>query len=529
MRSIRSYFLQYLLVCMLLFTAAFLTYRLVVEYPREVATIELHQLRELTSLQEGLRLNQHHLSNVVRDWAHWDDTYEYILNPDGGDAYIRANLISGTFDTFELVAILLFDHEFQLVYGQGYDQRREMLVPLTSVLAELPQDLLFQGYEAGEALDRVGWLATQQGAAGFALDYITDSMDEAEPAGYLMFIQLITDEQIRGLEAVTRLQIKMQPALTTIRLSDIEPLHSDRLVEGYQKQRLRVLQDVSGRPLLLMEITHDPLFDPVMLRTGDVLMLLGIVLTPLLLFFIADRLLLKPLKLHVEHIETMVSKETMEEFPVAMPIWELEQFRLAFNRSVHLVDMQYKRLLYLSQTDSLTGIPNRRAFDEYAESAWRRARRVEKPFMLAIIDLDYFKAYNDSLGHNQGDQALRKLGELLHGFTRRASEFSARLGGEEFVIVINGLSAEVATERMEALRQAIEGLQLEHPDSKVSPVVTASIGLVCVEKPSQAYRTVKLSFLLEMADQELYKAKAQGRNRICARHLSLSADYSLLK
>ncbi|WP_409524495.1 sensor domain-containing diguanylate cyclase [Nitrincola sp. MINF-07-Sa-05] len=509
---------------MLLFTAAFLTYRLVVEYPREVATIESHQVRELASLQEGLNRNLHHLSSIVRDWAHWDDTRDYILNPDDGEAYIRANLISGTFDTFELVAILYFDQNFRLVHGQGYDQRRDMHVPLTSVLKDLSENLLFQGHEAGDALYKAGWLRTEQGAAGFALDYITDSLDEAEPAGYLMFIQLITEDQVQALESVTRLRLQLQPALETIRLSDIEPLHSGRLVEGFQHQRLRLLQDFAGRPLLLMEITHDPLSDPVMLRTGDVLMLLGIVLIPLLLFFIADRLLLRPLKFHVERIETMVSKETLEELPAVMPIWELEQFRLAFNRSVHLVDMQYKRLLYLSQTDSLTGIPNRRAFDEYAESAWRRARRVEKPFMLALIDLDYFKAYNDTLGHSQGDQALRELGELLHAFTRRASEFSARLGGEEFVIVINGLSAELAVARMEELRQAIENLQLEHPGSEVAPVVTASIGLVCVEKPSQAFRAVKLSFLLEMADQELYRAKAQGRNRACVHQISLSAD-----
>jgi len=524
MRSIRSYFLQYLVVYMLLFTAAFLTYRLVVEYPREVATIEAHQLRELASLQEGLNLQLHHLSNVVTDWAHWDDTYEYIQNPEDGGAYISANLISGTFDTFELVAILLLDREFQLVHGQGYDQRRDIHVPVTSVLKNPVVEAIFQGQEPGDAFEMTGWMPTEQGAAGFAVQYISDSHAENDPAGYLMFIQLVTAKQIQALEAVTRLKVQIQPALHTIQLSDVELLPSGRLVEGFQSQRLRVISDFEDRPLLLMEITHDPLAIPTMLRTGDILMLLGILLTPLLLFLVADRFLLKPLKFQIERIEAMVSKETLEELPAVMPIWEFEQFRLAFNRSVQLVDAQYKRLLYLSQTDSLTGLPNRRALDEYAESAWRRARRVEKPFMLAMIDLDYFKAYNDTLGHSQGDQALRKLGELLLGFTRRASEFSARIGGEEFVIVINGLSAELATERMESLRQAIEDMQVEHPSSGVASVVTASIGMVCVDNPNQVFRSMKLPYLIEMADQELYRAKELGRNRVCVQRMSLSID-----
>ena len=169
-----------------------------------------------------------------------------------------------------------------------------------------------------------------------------------------------------------------------------------------------------------------------------------------------------------------------------------------------------EHLSRLSFADALTGLANRRRLDETLDTEWRRASRLQTPLAVVIADIDAFKAYNDTLGHLEGDKCLVAVAEVIRQAASRAGDFAARYGGEEFVILIPGLDHASATAYAEMLRQACEARAIPHPASPVAPVVTISLG-VAVRVPSDQ---ASVAALITEADAALYRAKKEGRNRV---------------
>ena len=176
-------------------------------------------------------------------------------------------------------------------------------------------------------------------------------------------------------------------------------------------------------------------------------------------------------------------------------------------------------LMRLSYFDGLTGIANRRYFEDIAGREWRRALREESPFSLLMGDIDYFKKYNDTYGHLEGDECLRKVAAVLKDNLKRPGDMIARFGGEEFVILLPDTDARNATTVAEMLRSSVEKLGVEHIESLVSDVVTISLG-VASTIPSE---DISLSYLISNADRALYRAKKAGRNRISTTDLMASS------
>ncbi|AMK77522.1 MULTISPECIES: diguanylate cyclase domain-containing protein [Methylomonas] len=158
--------------------------------------------------------------------------------------------------------------------------------------------------------------------------------------------------------------------------------------------------------------------------------------------------------------------------------------------------------------DGLTGIPNRRRFDQVLENEWKRAQRNQLPLALVMVDVDYFKAYNDCHGHGAGDICLRQVATLLAASVSRSGDLVARYGGEEFVMLMPETDAEGAQRVSELLCRRVEAQQIPHTGSSASPWVTISAGFAVVVPELQ-----QLPFeLLDEADRQLYLAKESGRN-----------------
>jgi diguanylate cyclase (GGDEF)-like protein len=168
------------------------------------------------------------------------------------------------------------------------------------------------------------------------------------------------------------------------------------------------------------------------------------------------------------------------------------------------------RLEELSTTDGLTGVANRRSFDRALDYAWRQAARYGLPLSVIMIDIDHFKDYNDSYGHQVGDDCLRVVATTLAQSVTRAGDLVARYGGEEFGVILAHMTQEQALAAGEKLRGAVETLQLPHQASPVADHVTISLGVGTV-MPS---REMDPSGLLAQADRALYAAKHGGRNRV---------------
>jgi len=170
-----------------------------------------------------------------------------------------------------------------------------------------------------------------------------------------------------------------------------------------------------------------------------------------------------------------------------------------------------EHLSRLSFVDALTGLANRRRFNDALDEEWRRACRSESELALVIADIDHFKPYNDSLGHQEGDYCLTAVAGVFLRAAGRAGDLAARYGGEEMVFLIPGADHAAALTMAEGLRTACEALAIPHPASPVSPVVTISLGVAsCI--PSLESSTESL---VAQADAALYRAKETGRNRVC--------------
>lgn len=177
------------------------------------------------------------------------------------------------------------------------------------------------------------------------------------------------------------------------------------------------------------------------------------------------------------------------------------------NERLAAANTELKRI---SNMDGLTGIANRRSFDEVLDREWNRAARQRVPITLVMVDIDHFKYYNDTYGHQMGDECLKQVARALEGSVNRATDFVARYGGEEFGVILPETRIEGATKVAEKLRIAIEELHIQHKSSPVSAVLTISVGTATVipafgNKPKD---------ILSLADKALYQAKQKGRNRI---------------
>lgn len=185
-------------------------------------------------------------------------------------------------------------------------------------------------------------------------------------------------------------------------------------------------------------------------------------------------------------------------------IRDISEINLVLNE----LEKANEKLAALSVTDELTGIGNRRAFELELERSFNRARCNKGQVGLALLDIDFFKAFNDNYGHQKGDECLREVGEAFRSFFKRECEFVARVGGEEFAVIMNHVPGQDCVASLDTFRRKIEKKQMPHSASNHG-VVTCSIGFAMNELGVQ-----DAAALYRIADEALYEAKRLGRNRV---------------
>jgi diguanylate cyclase (GGDEF)-like protein len=191
--------------------------------------------------------------------------------------------------------------------------------------------------------------------------------------------------------------------------------------------------------------------------------------------------------------------------------WQLESAeRRAFAES--------RTLNELADRDGLTGLYNRRRYEEHIDKLWRQSRRDQEQFTVVLIDIDHFKPYNDLYGHQAGDDALKRVAEIIALYGQRPLDFAARFGGEEFALVLYGPAEEYGRELPERLRRDIAELKVPHAESTAAPYLTVSIGVAIVTPGTER----SLAGVVQLADEALYQAKEEGRNRVVIRESRLA-------
>lgn len=210
----------------------------------------------------------------------------------------------------------------------------------------------------------------------------------------------------------------------------------------------------------------------------------------------------------------LIKDENIEETIVHAIDHAWDHYQLAREKERLMAELEKKNreLKQLSYLDGLTGISNRRYFDTIFAKEWRRAMRDPFSISIAMIDIDYFKLYNDNYGHQSGDDCLKKVAHTLKDALFRPGDFIARYGGEEFVAVMTNSEVDGAMAVAERMQHNLKRLAIPHEMSEVSNLVTVSVGIACAipEKGSN------FKELIRRSDSCLYNAKEQGRNRICS-------------
>jgi len=195
------------------------------------------------------------------------------------------------------------------------------------------------------------------------------------------------------------------------------------------------------------------------------------------------------------------------DFPVALARIATQVYLRKVTQQLAEANQQLKQFSYI---DGLTAIANRRKFDDVLMTTWRRSQQEGAPVSLILIDVDYFKRYNDALGHEAGDHALMKVAKAISASLFRVKDLAARYGGEEFAVILPETALDDALSVAERVRASIIALELPHPASSVLPVVTVSLG-VAQWRPTAFCEP---SALINLADKGLYQTKAAGRNQV---------------
>ncbi len=248
-----------------------------------------------------------------------------------------------------------------------------------------------------------------------------------------------------------------------------------------------------------IESVFNPLHDlnTIHLRTIHVITILVI----LFIFFVS---------VHIGRQITVLERERDRKNKSLLKANELLEIEVSIRKQIEQELKETNRELKLiSSKDGLTGIANRRYYDEYMVNEWERMAREKKPLSLLMCDIDYFKKYNDSYGHLEGDSCLKQIAEAIEKCCKRPADLAARYGGEEFSVVLPDTNIEGARLVAESIRTGIMGLGIGHYDSP-EKTVTISIGAASVV-PEHSRNQAELA---RLADSALYLAKRNGRNRV---------------
>ena len=234
------------------------------------------------------------------------------------------------------------------------------------------------------------------------------------------------------------------------------------------------------------------------------------VLHPLVM--IIGHIMLEPDLMYDHSAFDFIVSEALMSFSLKMLPWSLAfaiNGALIANLYGNLIQKQNK-LRQLSYIDGLTGVANRRHFQENLDRKWRHGARVAEPISLIMCDIDFFKSYNDFYGYQNGDKCLQLVASTLSETVRRPRDIIARYGGEEFVAILPDTTSKGAFIVAETIRNRVESLGIVHHKSRAGKVVTISLGVATIT-PS---RDSQSAALISAADQALYQAKKEGRNRV---------------
>jgi diguanylate cyclase (GGDEF)-like protein len=508
-RSLRFRFfaaLGGLLVCAIVALAAIST---LVIFPVLQAEERGAVKRELDRVERSFQLEQQQLLAQVRDWAHWDDTYQFVQ----GDypRYKDVNFSREMFEDMRYQLMAFFNNAGEVYFLAGINPTTGNYQTCTTPNDECawmePWVNRMQAAIEEDKADQSAIYADQEPVMVSSTPILrTDK--SGSPAGWLFKTRNLDDEWLSFMEEYTGLPINLSLIPGAASSSDAfsfsgNTVHAERYLPIYSPLNPASLGIgiELNRTSYLTSLTT---FRYVLLWTA-VLMVLVIAVVLLLL----EKIVLRPLRLLTQFTQQLDIHET-DVHKLTRRNDEIGLLSRAFQEHLTCQQQLNEELLTLSTHDALTGLPNRRLFDQRLETAFNEADATSGSLAVMMLDIDHFKLYNDHYGHPEGDVCLQRIADAMHSLAQTRDFFIARTGGEEFCALLPHTLPDKARDIGEQLSAAIDDLQIPHSTSPVKPFVTISAGIAML----QDAKSQSPSAVVSCADQALYLAKEAGRHQV---------------
>ena len=494
---------------------------------------EDYALQNLTRTENSLNGEVYNLDILLQDWSFWDDTYNFISS--GSPEYIMSNLVESTFYSSSISLIYFYDLDWKLTWGEMYDlEEGEKITSPTFTNEYIKNDsVLFDRtileMEDSQEAVKEGYLLTSEGLLLLISRPIFRSDESGPPVGSLIMGKMITgsyQEQIKErIQSDFRIY-NSNEILTDYKrdkiFKDLIQSENDFFMEKTEDSVIiyKVLNDINETPQLLLKTSINRDITKYGTRTMNIFrigIIVFIVMMTLILIVIFEEVLTKPIIKISSFIKSIDSKEYSPKALYLDRNDEIGFLADTIDKFIERINIQKADLIHLNKklkekanTDALTGLSNRHIIDLHFPNLWKTLSRDKSPISVILIDIDYFKKYNDNYGHQCGDDCLKSVASIIKSPLSRSTDMAIRFGGEEFLVILPSTPLEGAVKVAKLIQSGLKKEKIEHKKSDVSDFLTFSIG-VSISNPTADNN---LDLLIEQADSALYSSKDNGRNRI---------------
>ncbi|AZP12546.1 diguanylate cyclase [Undibacterium parvum] len=466
---------------------------------------------------QGIQAELLALSLQSADWAAWNATYEFAQKPD--PVWAEENIGVNAMKPVHFSMVLVVDAKAKLLLFETRSASGQSLnLP---ELSSGPYFALFSA-DANGGTPQCGLMQSQAGLMLVCRARISRNDGSGEFVGNLVAGRLLDQTLVSKLREQTQLKFELheqrgmpqglqiwpEPASAAVNIGSQSLMfaHGKDLYHFYYQLQDVLKQNVG---ILTLDVSRDLTKQGNLLyRNVAQLFVLTALGTALLLGFFIHHLLIRRLRVLTNELTTLEQQSTWHTRIKLSGSDELGQLSSGINKLLALIEQQVTSLKLLSLTDPLTALPNRREFDARLRQEFARQKRQRIPLALLTIDVDYFKFYNDHYGHPAGDLILKEIAEILASAVSRSSDLAARIGGEEFCLLLPDTDAAGAVLLAESIRSKLQARNLPHVASLLSDRVTLSIGgAIAGDESIEAF--------VSRTDHALYRAKHEGRDRVC--------------
>ena len=550
--SLRRKFIFILSVAFIIFVAGYTSIHFLIILP-SMRSIEDAGARNGCQRTIGaIEREIEHLDEICRDWASWDETYRFMV--DHNRDYIVTNLTEGTIASLKLVCMYYVDPQGKIIWGGGFDPEKKVFTMSVEFSpGKFPVDRLLPVYHGRNGIafeeKRNGLFLSESGPLMLCARPVLTSNGEGPARGTVIMARKIDSPFMRQITSMTDVGFNIYP-VNDKNIDKKLAVIIHQLGAGQQFLLKResgriihysLINDISRRSQLLLETSQPRVISRkhYYSMTFALFFTIVIVLAEVTIFaVIFETQLFHPLSFITSRISDItelgdltqrMGMDRNDEIGVLSHAFDdlIERLHDAGSRLMEdmeriKVEMEIRRkveemlteanskLDELASTDGLTGLLNRRKFDEEMRRLWRHSKRSGEPLSIIICDVDFFKMYNDTYGHQAGDACLQSISSVISSTFKRPLDVAARYGGEEFIIALPETDQDVALALAINLLKSVQELDIRHETSVVAPYVTISAGLATdgISDDTDAEK------LIRIADRALYRAKDLGRNRV---------------